>query len=198
MNASGHASAEGYNVAVPTPELSYDLLSPDHGQYVASFDCGSQPWEADLNDFISNDALRYQGLCLSRTYLFFSDQKVNKLCVAFVTVLATAIKREDWSLLAKLSKEKIAYRLVPALLIGRLAVRADMQGQRIGSQILAWVRDMASELRIGCRLLAVQVDKANEGAVKFYGREGFAAAPVKGSKSLRTMLFDLLVESGSG
>jgi GNAT superfamily N-acetyltransferase len=183
---------------VPTPGLFYDLLSPDHSEYFASFDCGSQPWEVDLNDFVSNDALRDQGLSLSRTYLFFSDQNANQLCVAFVTVLATAIKREEWSLLAKLSKEKIAYRLVPALLIGRLAVRADIQGQRIGSQILAWVRDLASELRIGCRLLAVQVDKANEGAIQFYEREGFAAAPVKGDKSLRTMLFDLLVEPGGG
>jgi GNAT superfamily N-acetyltransferase len=183
---------------VPTPELFWDLLSPDHGEYVASFDCGSQPWDVDLNDFVSNDALRDQELSLSRTYLFFSDQNASQLCVAFVTVLATAIKREEWRLLARLSKEKIAYPVVPALLIGRLAVRADMQGQRIGSQILAWVRDLASELRIGCRLLAVQVDQVNQRAVKFYEREGFAAAPVKGGKSLRTMLFDLLVEPGGG
>lgn len=183
-----------YNVAVRPPDLYYDILSHEYDEHVGSFDCGSQQWDVDLNDFISNDAFRDQGRNLSRTYLFFTDRASQGVCAGFVTLLATAIERKAWSLLPRLSKESIVYKFVPALLIGRLAVRRDMQGQRIGSQILVWVRDLASELRIGCRLLAVQVDKENVGAVNFYGREGFVAAPVKGTKNLQTMLYDLLVE----
>lgn len=181
-----------------TRDLYYDLLSHEHGQHVSSFDCGSQQWEIDLNGFIRDDALRDQERNLNRTYLFFAGQDDEKVCAGFVTLLATAIERKKWSLLPKLPKEEIAYKFVPAVLIGRLAVQRDMQGQRIGSKILAWVRDLASELRIGCRLLAVQVDEANEAAIRFYKREGLVTTPVKGGKNLRTMLYDLLVEREGG
>ncbi|MEX0800566.1 MAG: GNAT family N-acetyltransferase [Dehalococcoidia bacterium] len=176
-----------------SPDLYYDLLSHEYDEQASSFDCGSQQWELDLNDFIGNDALRDQELNLSRTYVFFGDGVGQTVCVGFVTLLATAIERREWSLLPKLSKDSIAYRFVPALLIGRLAVHKDMQSQRIGSRILVWVRDLASELRIGCRLLAVQVDRENVGALDFYRREEFVAAPVKGTRNLQTMLYDLLV-----
>ena len=121
---------------MPMVELYFDTLSDNRAEHVSGFDCGDMPWEIDLNDFIQDDALRDQRQNLSRTYLFFADEDGQK-CVGFATLLATAVERKEWHLLPKLRKDEIEYKSIPALLIGRLAVRKSVQGQRIGSRILA-------------------------------------------------------------
>jgi hypothetical protein len=65
------------------------------------------------------------------------------------------------------------------------------QNQRYGETIVRWVRDLARELPIGCRFLAVQVQRGNGGALRFYDRLGFKA-PDRSERRDTLLLYDLV------
>ena len=52
-----------------------------------------------------------------------------------------------------------------------LSVAEDVRGGRIGAELISAVRAVAAEA--GAGRLAVSVAQANEGALRFYAREGF-------------------------
>ncbi len=92
-------------------------------------------------------------------------------------------------LLSELPAETIRklprYNLVPATLLGRLAVHEKYRGQGFGRYLLAdalfrsWRSEIAS--------FAVVVDAKDDGARQFYEREGFLALPDQPLKLFRPM-----------
>ncbi len=92
-------------------------------------------------------------------------------------------------LLSELPAETIRklprYNLVPATLLGRLAVDEKYRGQGFGRYLLAdalfrsWRSEIAS--------FAVVVDAKDDGARQFYEREGFLALPDQPLKLFRPM-----------
>ena len=81
--------------------------------------------------------------------------------------------------------------MIPAVLVGRLAVDAKHQGRGYGTQILALVREWTMRLPVGCRVIALQVDLRNEAAIRFYDREGFTRAPIEVRRNMQWMFYDL-------
>ena len=168
------------------PTLYVIPLSEAHTESLDAFDCGSEPWAADQNDFIRNEALEDQHRNLNKTYLF-QDEAEN--CAGFVTILASLVEVEHTGL----SRREVRYPVAPALLVGRFAVHKPCQGQGVAPYLMAWVRRLARSLPIGCRFLALHVEQENKRAIRFYEKEEFFMPPnYEPEKRQRLMLFDLL------
>ena len=104
-------------------------------QVISDFDCGN----TDLNDFFNRDAILYKRQMLSRTY--FLRHKNSKKVICAFSFSASGIKTADLpGSRRKKVKEYIprekSLKSYPAILIGRLGVATEFNGQGAGSQLL--------------------------------------------------------------
>lgn len=145
-------------------KFAFEPLTEEGLRDFAGFSCGAEAWHVDLNEYLRDDALAHQAYEVSKTYLCYGASAEP---VGFVAVSAAHINR------ANVKGHRLPYEIVPALLIGRLGVSEAEQRRGYGKKIIAVVRQMARELPIGCRMLALQVDVENVAAVGFYERQRF-------------------------
>lgn len=132
------------------------------------FDCG----DADLNEFLSEDAKLYLRRLLSVTYIMESDTDI----MAYFSLSNDKISipesdKATWRKIKRLfpySKHRSDY---PAIKIGRLGVSKLYQGQHIGTDIINFVKAMfLTNSRTGCAFVTVD---ALQCAVPFYLKNGF-------------------------
>ena len=138
-----------------------------------SFHCDDD----DLDDFFRCDAFLQSDELLCKNYCFMLDEDPSKI-VAVFTLSNDSIKKIPGSRKKKVEKniprEKL-YSSYPAVMIGRLGINIDFQGQHLGSDVLsfikAWFVDPLN--KTGCRFLLV--DSYNkERNLKFYEHNGFS------------------------
>lgn len=155
---------------MPVALADLDLVCFDPEVHdVSGFDCG----DSDLNDFLKNDAARYQLEHLSHTRLAF----LNEELVGYITILADCI------ILKTSEKKRVLEQLLdfhqtiytfPALKIGRIGVQQARKGQDIGTQLLKYavglVVRLNRELNIGCRFVTLD---AYPKSIGFYQKSGF-------------------------
>jgi GNAT superfamily N-acetyltransferase len=153
---------------------------------VSSFDCG----DSDLNEFLKNDAARYQGEHLSHTRLAF----LNGAIVGYITFLVDCIILKTGEKRRLFDFYQSIYTF-PALKIGRIGIQKESQGNRIGTQLLKYAISLTvrlnQELHIGCRFITVD---AYPKSIGWYVKNGFVynkeyAAPKKTHPSMR---YDIL------
>lgn len=141
-------------------KLTKDILS-----LVGGFDCG----DADLNEFLQKDALRYYDGKIAVSYVLVSGGRV----VGFFCLSndAVEIRGRDKR---KLQKEGKAQKTYPSIKIGRFAVDKARQHAGVGSYMIETVIGMALEhsLRMGCRYLTVDAYN-KEGVRSFYLKNRF-------------------------
>lgn len=142
-------------------------LSDDY--VIKPFDCGND----DLNNFLLEDAKSYLRHLLSVTYLIETNSEI----VAFFSVSNDKIAVPDsdkatWRRIKKAfphAKHRSDY---PAVKIGRLGVSLKFQHERIGSDILNFIKEMfATNNRTGCIFVTVDALKS---AAPFYLKNGFS------------------------
>jgi len=109
-------------------------------QQITDFDCGDD----DLNDFFNNDAIEYKRQMLAQT-IFFRLKSSGEVVCAF-SYSASSIKTADLpNSRRKKVKEHIprekTLKSYPALLIGRLGVSENFNGQGIGSQLIDAIKN---------------------------------------------------------
>ncbi|MFA6320023.1 MAG: hypothetical protein WCX66_03805 [archaeon] len=157
---------------------------------VYSFVCDFE----ELKDFLVEDAFNQSVQSVNRTYLFVS--KEDKLLLAYVTVCVDAIVLGK-SVRNLFSKKGVSYKSLPALKIGRLAVRKGFTKQGLGKNILAFVYGLCLEInkKAACRFITVDsknyVDDSGKNPIDFYLKMGFS--PIKEIKGKNVPLFkDLL------
>lgn len=135
---------------------------------IKPFDCGN----ADLNDFLLNDAKAYAKHLLAVTYLLEDDAEL----LAFFSVSndRISISESDKATWRKIkqefphSKHRSDY---PAVKIGRLGVNLNHQNEHLGRLIVNFVKDtFITNNRTGCAF--VTVDALKE-AIPFYQKNGF-------------------------
>ena len=132
------------------------------------FDCGN----ADLNDFLLNDAKAYASRLLAVTYLLEDDKEL----LAFFSVSndRISINESDKATWRKIKKEfpHSKHRSdYPAVKIGRLGVDKKHQNEHIGRSLVNFVKDtFITNNRTGCAF--VTVDALKE-AIPFYQKNGF-------------------------
>ncbi|MBF0517124.1 MAG: GNAT family N-acetyltransferase [Nitrospirae bacterium] len=157
---------------------------------IKPFDCGN----ADLNEFLFQNAIGHSRELLAVTYLFEDDNCTN----AYFSVLNDSIRRLDADstklfrkkLLRDIPHKKRRYHSYPAVKIGRFAVHKDLQNNNIGSKIMDYIKHFILEgNKSGCRF--VTIDSYRD-SVGFYQKNGFEFLSEKDkTDDTRLMYFDL-------
>lgn len=147
-----------------SPLGEVELLTREHE--ISSFDCERHP---SLNHWLKRLALANQASGDTRTYVVARDSKV----VAYYSLTPGSISRKE----ATVRAAKAAPDPVPVVLLARLAVDQEEQGQGLGKALLkdALKRAFAGAEIIGGR--AILVHAIDQQAADFYARFGFEACP---------------------
>lgn len=156
--------AGGNRYTAPRPIESDDA--------VKGFDCGKQP----LNEFLQQRAIKNEGRA-SRTYVVCSASgKDAGSVVAYYSLAAGAIAHDDAPSWAKRNMPNP----IPVFVLGRLAVDAGHQGNRLGSGLLkeAIQRSLSASRTIGARALIVHA--IDDDAIGYYASFGFQRFPTDG------------------
>ena len=171
-----------------------------------AFDCGDE----DLNAFFQEDAFNYEAQLLGRSYCFLSALEGD--IAAVFTLSNSAIRVAELPNNAKRRLVKLIPwvkqgRNYPAVLIGRLGVSRKYRNQRIGSQIIDFIKAwfLSDHNKTGCRF--VVVDAYNkEDVLHFYSNANnkfsflfkeesqeklYNSIPVDEALKTRQMYFDL-------
>jgi predicted N-acetyltransferase YhbS len=140
-------------------------IGPNH--LVGAFDCG----EAALNDYLAKFALQNHQAGAARTFVATTD---GRTVIAYYSLAAAEVKFDDAP--ARLQRG-VAHHPVPVILLARLAVSKDSQGQGVGFGILkdAILRVLQAAERVGVR--AILVHAKDEAAKAFYQRFDFEPLP---------------------
>jgi hypothetical protein len=125
--------------------LRIEKLRRDHA--VESFDCGKAP----LNRFLIQFAFQNQQANASQTYLAVRDDEV----IGYYTLVFGEVAFED---APDRLKRGDARHPVPLMILARLAVASNAQGERLGAGLLkdAMIRTLQAADIAGLRALAVQ------------------------------------------
>ena len=146
-------------------------LSEKH--QITDFDCGN----ADLNEFFNCDAIQYKKQMLSETYFFRHIISGKTVCA--YSFSASSIKTADLpGSRRKKVKEHVprekTLKSYPAILIGRLGVATEFNGQGVGSQLIREIKHYCLE-QYPFVVRYLLVDAYNEPAViGFYQKNDFA------------------------
>ena len=133
-----------------------------------AFDCGDE----DLNAFFQEDAFNYDAQLLGRSYCFLSALEGD--IAAVFTLSNSAIRVAELPSNAKRRLVKLIPwvkqgRNYPAVLIGRVGISRKYRNQKIGSQIIDFIKAwfLSNHNKTGCRF--VVVDAYNkEDVLHFY------------------------------
>ena len=142
-----------------------ELLTADHD--IDEFDCGDE----SLNNWLRQHALRNQGVGSSRTWVIVNGKG---LVVAYYASSAASLERE-------LATRRIRHNqpeLLPAMLLGRLAVDRNQQGHGLAAALLKHFLLKALDVAELTGLRVVLVHAKNNQVADFYRRFGFQSAPV--------------------
>ena len=131
----------------------------------SGFECG----ESSLDRYLAQQAT--QDIRRDVASLFCFVDETSGRVGGYYTLCASSALLAD--IPAELSRRLPPYRDVPAVLLGRLAVRRDLQGAGAGQDLLfdAIVRSRSLPIAAWCLL----VDAINERAAAWYASYGFAA-----------------------
>lgn len=141
------------------------------------FDCG----DTDLEEFFHEEAVLYAKARLGKTYVFLDNSTPTTKIVAFFTVSNDSVKTR---FIPKSSTNKVQrkipgqkhLRTYPAVLIGRLGVSRDYQGEKfhIGQQVINYLKSWFTEEdnKTGCRFMVVDAYN-KERVLNFYLHNGF-------------------------
>lgn len=139
-------------------------LEPRHD--ASTFDCG-QP---DLNDWLRVQALNNEASGASRTYVVCVEGRV----VGYYALATGAVARAA-------ATGKVRRQMpdpIPVMIIGRLAVDTEFQGQGLGYGLLrdALLRTLQVARQAGVRAVLLHAMTAD--AKRFYQRAGFQQSPL--------------------
>jgi len=139
------------------------LLTSAHNR--TGFTCGNQ----ELDDWFAHSALRDQSSGVSRVMVWTTDDDPQTVA-AFFAIAPTRLGRQD----AGLSRSFAGgYSVIPAWLLGKLAVSITCQGQGIGTQVLlnAVENIVTLSAKGGGRLIVV--DPVDIPVAHWYDARGF-------------------------
>ena len=153
------------------------------------FDCG----DSDLNDFLLNDSINHLSELMAVTYIMENGDDT----LAYWSLLNDKIVSEKFPgrsakerVLKLLGHKKRGYDDFPAMKIGRLGVNVKNKGNRLGSEILDYIKILfVTNNRTGCRFITVDAYRTS---MKFYINNGFKELdPNDKSGDTTLMYYDL-------
>lgn len=139
------------------------VIKPLDAHDRSGFACGTATLDRYLREQASQDGKRLVASC------FVAVETATQILAGYYTLAAASIAATDLS--PEFARRLPRYPLLPAALIGRLAVDQRYQGKGLGSALLA---DAALRvLRSEMKALALIVEAQDEKAMAFYRRQGF-------------------------
>lgn len=150
----------------------------DTGRHDRSrFSCGVEPLDRYLQSQAGQDARRR----VAAPYVLLEPP--SPVVIGFYTLSNTSIQAAE--LPSTLVKKLPRYPVLPATLLGRLAVDAEQRGKSFGTLLLldALLRCLRSETAS----LAVIVDAKDDTAVSFYERHEFYRMPDQPNRLFKPM-----------
>lgn len=154
--------------------MRVEVLGPQHDR--ASFKSGAEPLDRYFQTQAGQDARKNMA---APFVLLLPDGAI----AGYYTLSSTAVNVGEWP--AQTVRKLPRYPLIPATLLGRLAVDRRHQGKGYGRFLLAdaLFRAVSSEIAS----FAVIVDAKDENARRFYERESFLPFPDQPMKLFRPM-----------
>lgn len=138
-----------------------EALSSAHDR--SKFQSGSEPLDRYLREQASQDIKRRVATC------FVAIPTGKEQIAGYYTLAATSIALG--AVADEIARKLPRYPVVPAALLGRLAVSKDSQGKGLGSALLADALLRTSRTELG--VFAMLVDAKDEYARRFYEHFGF-------------------------
>ena len=135
---------------------------------LANFDCTN----ADLNEFLKDDALKHQEQNIAQTTCIFYDDEL----IGFYALVCDAL---DAELITKSQKRKMfpwkkrTLKSYPAIKLARMALVEKHHKKGVGTFFIKLIKGYVWDLMkkgIGCRFITVD---AYHGVVGFYKKNGF-------------------------
>jgi len=169
-------------------QLSITRLSQTHT--FLPFDCS----DSDLNEFLLRDSKHYLTKLLSVTYII----EYNQQTIAFFSVSNDKISIEQFEsnrgfkrIIQSVLPQSKHYKSYPAVKLGRFAVHRDFQNEKLGSQLLDYLKGMfITNNKTGCQYITVD---AYSKSLRFYVKNGFKFFTEKDTQDdTRQMYFSLL------
>ena len=148
------------------------LAAHDRG----AFDSGSDELDRYFRERITQDMKR-------RVTAGFVAVGPDGDIAGFYTLAPTSL--EFGALPPERAKRLPRYPVVPAILLGRLAVAIAHQGARLGSALVADALTRCDRLEIGG--YALVVDAKDDAAARFYERLGFEPLPSSRNRLIRRL-----------
>lgn len=144
---------------------------------LTSFDCGNQ----DLNEWLARHAATGTGQD-TRTYVLVTEDEDSRV-LGYFAIAPHTINREQLSK----SQGRRAPRQIPAVLLAKLALDRQLQGQGLGGELLvvALRTIVDAARRVGGRF--VLVDAIDEEAQRFYEHHDFVAVPENPNRLARKL-----------
>jgi predicted N-acetyltransferase YhbS len=149
--------------------VGYSPPEPLRGKHdTERFECG----EPSLDKWIERHARQAEA---SDSAKVFVTTDGGERVVGFYALAAASVSPEGAT--ERLMKGQPKHQSVPVVLIGRLAVALDDQGNQLGSSLLrdALLRSASAADSIGAR--AVVAHAISDDAARFYKRFGFETSP---------------------
>lgn len=143
----------------------YTIEKLDHIHKKNTFSCGI----ASLDNYLHHQAGQDKKRQLSVTYLLYDHE--NNAIVGYYSLSSTSIESTD--LPPAMTKKLPRYPLLPATLLGRLAVDHHYQHKGFGEILLIDALKRVSQLSESIASFAVIVEAINEKANHFYQKYGF-------------------------
>jgi len=139
------------------------IIEPLGAHDRSAFCCGSPPLDRYLREQASQDVKRLMASC------FVVVATATKEIAGYYTLAATSVPAND--LPPDVLKRLPRYPILPAALVGRLAVDLHFHGKGLGSALLA---DAALRVLKGdVKAFALIVEAKDDNASAFYRRQGF-------------------------
>jgi ribosomal protein S18 acetylase RimI-like enzyme len=170
----------------------FRLLRLDPATPLKPFDCD----DAELNDFLFEDAANYARQLLAVTYVLETGQEI----VGYFSVLNDSIRHNDTTksglrrALKLLPHSKRGYKSHPAVKVGRLAVNRKYQSQGIGTKLMDYIKGyFLDNNKTGCRFITVDANN-KERTINFYRKNGFDFLTSKDAKEPNRLMYcDLIL-----
>ncbi len=137
----------------------------NEGHQLENFDSG----ETEIDEWLVGMAMKNQLAGFARTYVTADDDRV----VGFYSVSAYSVLRAEATGRAR----RQAPKMIPAILLGRLAVDRTAQGLGLGAALLrsAMELTLAASETIGVRMMLVNA--LDPSGSRFYERYGLVPSP---------------------
>jgi GNAT superfamily N-acetyltransferase len=132
----------------------------------AGFSCS----KLSLDEFIRTLASQYEKRNLGRTYVAVRPGE-TRVC-GYYTLASGAVPFQQ---LPVPTAKKLPRHPVPVILLARLAVDQNVQGQRLGEALLIDALDRCSSMADSLGVHAVEVVAIDDDAKRFYEKYGFVS-----------------------